>query len=108
MRKDPHRIYCFDKVTTVSEYLKEMHRTITEIKTIDCMMFVADSETEKAWVFDWQTTYKNKKCSRPFYYAPKSQCKVLINDYYHYENGKMVTDKKFILMPLWVANGIGY
>ena len=86
MRKDPHRIYCFDKVTTVSEYLKEMHRTITEIKTIDCMMFVADSETEKAWVFDWQTTY----------------------DYYHYENGKMVTDKKFILMPLWVANGIGY
>ena len=108
MRKDPHKIYCFDKVTKVSEYLTEMHRTLTEIKTIDCVLLPSDGETEKAWVFDYRNTYKNKDCSRPFYYAPKSQCKVLVNDYYHYEDGKMVKDKKFILMPLWVFNRIGY
>ena len=47
MRKNPYKIYCYDKITKVSEYLKEMHRSTAEIKTLDCGIAFVDSETEK-------------------------------------------------------------
>lgn len=37
----------------------------------------------------------------------KSQCKVLENDYYRNEDGTLVTDRKFILAPWWLAVEIG-
>lgn len=107
MRRDPHKIYCFDRITKVSEFQHELKRVLTEIKTIDCDLLFPDSETEKAWKFDYTKLYEEQECSRRFYYAPKSQCKVLKNDYYINEDGTLVTDRKFILAPWWLAVEIG-
>lgn len=107
MRKNPYKIYCYDKITKVSEYLKEMHRSTAEIKTLDCGMAFVDSETEKAWVLDYRKLYEDHKCSRKFYYVPKSQCKVLENDHYVNEDGTLVTDRKFILLPAWLERKVG-
>lgn len=97
----------FDTTTKVSEFLAAMRVCTKEIKLPDCDMLPADSETEKAWMFDFKKIYEDGKCSRRFYYVPKSQCKVLENDYYINEDGSLITDVHFILMPKWLASKVG-
>lgn len=98
---------CFNKIGTVKEYLKFMHETTQSIKLMDCVMFEASSETEKAWCFDWSELYKQGECGKRFYYAPKSACKEIKNDHYVNADGTLVNNVKFILMPDWVGSRIG-
>lgn len=104
---------CFDKVQTTSDWVKFFKEfnalPITkqvELGNIDCWIEDACSETEKAWCFDYNALYKDGKCSRRYYYAPKSQCKVITNDYYINKDGSYQKGK-FILVPAWIWCRIG-
>lgn len=104
---------CFDKVQTTSDWVKFFKEfnalPITkqvELGNIDCWIEEACSETEKAWCFDYNALYKDGKCSRRYYYAPKSQCKVITNDYYINKDGSYQKGK-FILVPAWIWCRIG-
>lgn len=110
-----HNFKVFDKIgKNVSEWIKFFKefnaKPVTEqveLGDIDCMIEEADSETDKAWVFDYTALYEKGKCSRRFYYAPKSQCKVLENDYYVDEDGSYHKGT-FVLVPAWIDREIGY
>lgn len=104
---------CFDKVQTTSDWIKFFREfnamPVTkqvELGNLDCWIEEASQETEKAWCFDYSALYKEGKCNRRFYYAPKSQCKVLRNDYYRNEDGSLYRGK-FILVPAWIESRIG-
>lgn len=104
---------CFDKIQTTSDWIKFFREfnamPVTkqvELGNLDCWIEEASQETEKAWCFDYSALYKEGKCSRRFYYAPKSQCRLLRNDYYRNEDGSLYRGK-FILVPAWVGNRIG-
>lgn len=104
---------CFDKVQTTSDWVKFFKEfnalPITkqvELGNVDCWIEDACSETEKAWCFDYNALYKDGKCSRRYYYAPKSQCKVITNDYYINKDGSYQKGK-FILVPAWIWCRIG-
>lgn len=108
-----HDFKCFDKIQTTSDWIKFFREfnamPVTkqvEFGDLDCWIEEASQETEKAWCFDYSALYKEGKCSRRFYYAPKSQCKLLRNDYYRNEDGSLYRGK-FILVPAWVGNRIG-
>lgn len=103
MKKTSTYLKVFDTITKVSEYLSAIKRMETDFdhRDIDCGMFPVDSETERAWKFDMGERHDFISKHR-FAYAPKSKCKVMINDHYVNENGSPCT-VKFVLVPKWIT-----
>lgn len=107
---------CFNKINgKVSEWVKFFKEfnampVNQQIKfgNIDCWVCEADSETEKAWVFNYTKLYEQGDSYKRFYYAPKSQCKVLENDYYIDEDTKAFHKGTFVLVPSWIHCHFGY
>lgn len=104
-----HNFKCFDKIQTTADWVKFFKEfnslpVMEQVKLgdIDCWVDVACKETEKAWCFDYTALYKKGECGRRFYYAPKSKCKVITNNYYINKDGSF-QEGTHVLVPAWIT-----